>query len=79
VLRTAAGELLSADDIAGRIIAAKGFDAADGILRTAIRDQVGSIRQTAAPRRRNRERRRWACKQMEDSQFLCRDNAIVKA
>ena len=43
VLRTAAGEPLSTDDIAGRVIAAKGFDAADGVLRAAIRDQVGSI------------------------------------
>src|SRR6202022_3222087 len=43
VLRTAAGELLSTDDIAGRVIAAKGFDAADALLRTAIRDQVGSV------------------------------------
>jgi hypothetical protein len=43
VLRTAAGELLSTDDIAGRVIDAKGFDAADGILRRAIRDQVGDI------------------------------------
>ena len=43
VLRTASGEPLSTDDIAGRVIAAKGFDAADGILRMAIRDQVGSI------------------------------------
>jgi chromosome condensin MukBEF MukE localization factor len=34
--------LLSTDDIAGRVIAAKGFDAGDAILRTAIRDQVGS-------------------------------------
>ena len=34
VLRTAAGELLSTDDIAGRVIAAKGFDAGDAILRT---------------------------------------------
>jgi hypothetical protein len=42
VLRTAAGELLSTDDIAGRVIAAKGFDAGDAILRTAIREQVGS-------------------------------------
>src|ERR1700736_6871453 len=40
VLRTAAGELLSTDDIAGRVIAAKRFDPADGILRAAIRDQV---------------------------------------
>jgi hypothetical protein len=43
VLRTAAGELLSTDDIADRVIAAKGFDAGDAILRAAIREQVGSI------------------------------------
>ena len=42
VLRTAAGELLRTDDIAGRVIAAKGFDAGDAILRAAIREQVGS-------------------------------------
>jgi hypothetical protein len=42
VLRTAAGELLSTDEIAGRVIAAKGFDAGDAILRAAIREQVGS-------------------------------------
>jgi hypothetical protein len=42
VLRTAAGELLSTDDIAGRVIVAKGFDAGDAILRAAIREQVGS-------------------------------------
>src|SRR6201997_4501013 len=42
VLRTAAGELLSTDDIAGRVITAKGFDAADAILRAAIREQIGS-------------------------------------
>jgi hypothetical protein len=42
VLRTAADELLSTDDIAGRVIAAKGFDIGDAILRTAIREQVGS-------------------------------------
>src|SRR5438477_5870729 len=42
VLRTAASELLSTDDIAGRVIAAKGFDAGDAILRAAIREQVGS-------------------------------------
>jgi hypothetical protein len=42
VLRTATRELLSTDDIAGRVIAAKGFDAGDAILRAAIRDQVGS-------------------------------------
>jgi hypothetical protein len=33
---------LSTDDITGRVIAAKGFDAGDSILRAAIRDQVGS-------------------------------------
>jgi hypothetical protein len=43
VLRTAAGELLSTDDIAGPVIASKGFDAGDAILHAAIREQVGSI------------------------------------
>jgi hypothetical protein len=43
VLRTAAGELLSTDEIAARVIAGKGFDTGDGILRAAIREQVGSI------------------------------------
>jgi chromosome condensin MukBEF MukE localization factor len=42
VLRTAAGELLSTDDIAGQVISAKGFDPMDAILRAAIREQVGS-------------------------------------
>src|SRR5205807_10014783 len=42
VLRTAAGELLSTDDIAARVIAAKGFNTGDAILHAAIRDQVGS-------------------------------------
>ncbi len=41
-LRTAAGKLLSTDEIAGRVIAAKGFDVGDAILRAAIREQVGS-------------------------------------
>jgi hypothetical protein len=43
VLRTAAAEPLSTDDIAGRVIAAKGFDSGDAVLRVAIREQVGSI------------------------------------
>ena len=43
MLRTAAGELLSSDEIAGRVIPAKGFDTEDAILRAAIREQVGSI------------------------------------
>jgi len=60
VLRIAAGELLSTDDIAGRVIAAKGFDAGDAILRASIREQVGSIvkrlhrRGTAEPTGRGR-------------------------
>jgi hypothetical protein len=33
VLRSAAGELLSTDEIAGRVIATKGFDTRDAILR----------------------------------------------
>ena len=41
VLRTAA-ELLSTDEIASRVIAAKGSDAGDMILRAANREQVGS-------------------------------------
>jgi hypothetical protein len=36
------GELLSTEEIAGRVIAAKGFDTADAILRAAIRELVGS-------------------------------------
>jgi hypothetical protein len=42
-LRTAADETLSTDDIAGRVIAAKGFDIGDAILRAAIRAQIGSL------------------------------------
>lgn len=43
VLRIAAGQPMSLDDIVGQVIATKGFDVADGILRAAIRDQVGDI------------------------------------
>ena len=43
VLRIGADEALSTDDITARVIAAKGFDLADGILRVAIRNHVGSI------------------------------------
>jgi hypothetical protein len=42
VLRIAAGDLLSTDDIAGRVIVAKRFDTGDAILRATIREQVGS-------------------------------------
>jgi hypothetical protein len=43
VLRTAAGEPLSTDDITGQVIVVKGFDTGDAILRAMIREQVGSI------------------------------------
>ena len=39
-LRDARGKPLSTDDMAGQIIAAKGFDAADSVLRAAIRDRA---------------------------------------
>src|SRR5258708_7867001 len=42
-LRRASGEPISTDDIAGQIVAGKGLDAGDAHLRTAIRDQVGSV------------------------------------
>jgi hypothetical protein len=37
------GELQTTDEIAGRVIEAKGFDAADAVLRKAIADQVLGI------------------------------------
>jgi hypothetical protein len=43
VLRTAPGEPLSTDEITGRVIAAKGFDTGDAILRAAIREQLASV------------------------------------
>jgi hypothetical protein len=39
-LRAAGGALRTTDDIAGRVIEAKGFDATDAALRGSIRDQV---------------------------------------
>jgi hypothetical protein len=39
-LRDAGGKRQSTDEIAGAVIAAKGFDAADAALRAAIRDQA---------------------------------------
>jgi hypothetical protein len=65
VLRTAAGEPLSAEDIAGQVIAAKGFDAGDAILRAAIREQVGSTVKRLHRQRRNRERWCWTGEQVE--------------
>ena len=41
--RLAAGEPVTADHIAGQVIAAKGFDASDRVLRAAIADQVGQV------------------------------------
>jgi|ERR1700730_5929749 len=35
-----AGNPLSTDDPAGQVVAAKGFDAADSVLRVAVRDQA---------------------------------------
>ncbi len=48
VLRTAT-EPLSTDDIAGRIIAAKGLGTADAALRAAVRDQAGCNRSNGLP------------------------------
>jgi hypothetical protein len=39
-LRAADGMLQTAEEIAGRVIDAKGFDTADAVLRSSIRDQV---------------------------------------
>jgi hypothetical protein len=41
--RDTGGKLLSTDEIAGQLTVAKGFDAADSILRAAIRDQALTI------------------------------------
>src|SRR5258707_2852719 len=43
VLRIAAGDPLNTDEIAARVIVAKGLDLGDSVLRVAIREQVGSI------------------------------------
>ena len=43
VFRETSGEPVGVDGIADQIIAAKGFDSGDAILRAAIRDQVGGI------------------------------------
>jgi hypothetical protein len=41
--RAALGEAISIDDITQQVIASKGFDAVDGVLRRAIRDQAGDV------------------------------------
>jgi hypothetical protein len=43
VLREAADEPILADEIAGRVMSIKGFDAGDAALWAAIRVQVGSV------------------------------------
>jgi hypothetical protein len=40
---SADGALMKTDDIAGRLIEVKGFDAADAVLRKAISDQVLTV------------------------------------
>lgn len=42
-LRVSGGKLITTDDIAGRIIGAKGFDAADAALRKAIGEQAFAV------------------------------------
>jgi len=39
-LRSVDGALRTTDELAGQVIEAKGFDAADAALRASIRDQV---------------------------------------
>lgn len=41
--KEAAGEPVSIYEISDKVIPAKGFDAGDAILRTAIRDQAGDV------------------------------------
>ena len=49
VLRNAPG-LITTDEIAARVIAAKGFEAADSTLRAAIRDQLLTVLRAARKR-----------------------------
>jgi hypothetical protein len=42
-IRAANGALVTTDEIAGRVIETKGFDAADAALRGSIRDQVLAV------------------------------------
>jgi hypothetical protein len=43
VMRSAAGEALTTEEIADRVIAAKGFNGGDKVLRSAVTEQAGSI------------------------------------
>jgi hypothetical protein len=47
-LRDAQG-LITTDEIAARVIAAKGFEAADSTLRASIRDQLLTVLRTVGP------------------------------
>jgi hypothetical protein len=67
--RTSAGEPVSIDDIASQVIAAKGFDAGDAILRAAIRNQAG-YRQAVAPLRQGRKNRERPSNEMEAGRDL---------
>jgi hypothetical protein len=49
VLRDAPG-LITTDEIAAQVIAAKGFDTADATLRTSIRDQLLTVVRAARKR-----------------------------
>jgi hypothetical protein len=50
-LRTADGALMTTDEIAGQLVDAKGFDAADAALRKAIGDQVLTLLRSFRKRR----------------------------
>jgi hypothetical protein len=65
VLRTAAGELLSTDDIAGRVIAAKGFDPGDSIFARGDPRTDRLNRKAPASEWRNRKHRRQTREQVE--------------
>jgi hypothetical protein len=67
-LRTAS-EPMSTDDIAGQVIAAKGFQADDAILHAAVRAQVKTSCATAAPRGHDREHRLPSREQVEAGQL----------
>jgi hypothetical protein len=49
-LRAANGSLMTTDASAGRLIEAKGFDAADAVLRKAIGEQVLTVMRSVRKR-----------------------------
>jgi hypothetical protein len=62
------GELTSTDDIAARLIEAKGFDAADAVLRVAIREQALGLLRSFRKKRRGRADRSGAWREVEDGE-----------